>query len=109
MEKFLVYVRGTQVLFHGGLCKLPISVTQEEYVQEGIRWTPIEYFNNKIVCDLIESKVVSTSPWFPSLVYPSMRFHPLCLVSIAFQLTRKLPLYRMSTVTLVMCKCAARK
>lgn len=30
---------------------------QEEYVQEGIRWTPIEYFNNKIVCDLIESKV----------------------------------------------------
>ncbi|GLD47506.1 unconventional myosin-Ie isoform X2, partial [Lates japonicus] len=28
----------------------------EEYVQEGIKWTPIEYFNNKIVCDLIESK-----------------------------------------------------
>lgn len=60
--KFLVCVRGTQVLFHGGLCKLLISVIQEEYVQEGIRWTPIEYFNNKIVCDLIESKVVSTSP-----------------------------------------------
>lgn len=32
---------------------------QEEYVQEGIKWTPIDYFNNKIVCDLIESKVVS--------------------------------------------------
>ena len=29
---------------------------QEEYVQEGIKWTPIEYFNNKVVCDLIESK-----------------------------------------------------
>ncbi|KAI4828737.1 hypothetical protein KUCAC02_022814 [Chaenocephalus aceratus] len=28
---------------------------QEEYVQEGIKWTPIEYFNNKIVCDLIEN------------------------------------------------------
>jgi len=26
-------------------------------VQEGIKWTPIDYFNNKIVCDLIESKV----------------------------------------------------
>jgi len=25
-------------------------------VQEGIKWTPIDYFNNKIVCDLIESK-----------------------------------------------------
>uniref|UniRef100_A0A673II99 Osteoclast-stimulating factor 1 n=1 Tax=Sinocyclocheilus rhinocerous TaxID=307959 RepID=A0A673II99_9TELE len=29
----------------------------EEYVQEGIKWTPIEYFNNKIVCDLIENKL----------------------------------------------------
>lgn len=33
------------------------SPSQEEYVQEGIKWTPIDYFNNKIVCDLIESKV----------------------------------------------------
>lgn len=33
------------------------SLSQEEYVQEGIKWSPIEYFNNKIVCDLIESKV----------------------------------------------------
>jgi myosin heavy subunit len=40
------------------MCVL-VSVIQEEYVQEGIRWTPIEYFNNKIVCDLIENKVVS--------------------------------------------------
>lgn len=73
MGKFSVYVRGMQVLFHGGLCKLLISVTQEEYVQEGIRWTPIEYFNNKIVCDLIESKVVSTSLWFSPLVYPTLQ------------------------------------
>uniref|UniRef100_H9G469 Myosin IE n=1 Tax=Anolis carolinensis TaxID=28377 RepID=H9G469_ANOCA len=29
----------------------------EEYVQEGIRWSPIDYFNNKVVCDLIENKV----------------------------------------------------
>lgn len=34
-----------------------VSLLQEEYVQEGIKWTQIEYFNNKIVCDLIESKV----------------------------------------------------
>jgi len=25
-------------------------------VREGIKWTPINYFNNKIVCELIESK-----------------------------------------------------
>jgi myosin-1 len=29
---------------------------QEEYVAENIKWTPIDYFNNKVVCDLIESK-----------------------------------------------------
>ena len=34
------------------------QILQEEYVQEGIKWTPIEYFNNKIVCDLIEAKVL---------------------------------------------------
>ncbi|XP_054981018.1 unconventional myosin-If [Sorex araneus] len=33
------------------------EIFQEEYVQEGIRWTPIQYFNNKIVCDLIENKL----------------------------------------------------
>ncbi|KAL1782346.1 unconventional myosin-Ie [Sigmodon hispidus] len=37
--------------------ELTLKAEQEEYIQEGIRWTPIEYFNNKIVCDLIESKV----------------------------------------------------
>ncbi len=36
-----------------------LYIPQEEYVQEGIKWTPIEYFNNKVVCDLIENKLVS--------------------------------------------------
>ena len=25
-------------------------------MKEGIKWRPIDYFNNKIVCDLIEAK-----------------------------------------------------
>lgn len=29
---------------------------QEEYVQEGIKWTAIDYFNNQIVCELIEGR-----------------------------------------------------
>ncbi|KAG9276238.1 unconventional myosin-Ie-like [Astyanax mexicanus] len=37
--------------------ELTLKAEQEEYVQEGIKWTPIEYFNNKVVCDLIESKM----------------------------------------------------
>uniref|UniRef100_A0A7N8Y8N3 Osteoclast-stimulating factor 1 n=1 Tax=Mastacembelus armatus TaxID=205130 RepID=A0A7N8Y8N3_9TELE len=36
--------------------ELTLKAEQEEYVQEGIKWTTIDYFNNKIVCDLIESK-----------------------------------------------------
>ncbi|KAK1794948.1 hypothetical protein P4O66_010138, partial [Electrophorus voltai] len=37
--------------------ELTLKAEQEEYVQEGIKWTPIEYFNNKVVCDLMESKM----------------------------------------------------
>ncbi|XP_041364734.1 unconventional myosin-Ie-like [Gigantopelta aegis] len=36
--------------------ELTLKAEQEEYVQEGIKWTAIDYFNNKIVCDLIEAK-----------------------------------------------------
>jgi myosin-1 len=37
--------------------ELTLKSEQEEYVREGIQWTPIDYFNNKIVVDLIEGKV----------------------------------------------------
>ena len=36
--------------------ELTLKSEQEEYVKEGIKWTQIEYFNNKIVVDLIEAK-----------------------------------------------------
>ena len=36
--------------------ELTLKSEQEEYVREGIAWKPIDYFNNKIVCDLIEEK-----------------------------------------------------
>ncbi|EIN13905.1 myosin class I heavy chain [Punctularia strigosozonata HHB-11173 SS5] len=36
--------------------ELTLKAEQEEYVQEQIKWTPIKYFNNKIVCDLIEER-----------------------------------------------------
>lgn len=29
---------------------------QEEYNREGIAWTHIEYFNNQIICDLVEQQ-----------------------------------------------------
>eukprot|EP00041_Stephanoeca_diplocostata_P032668 m.1054505 g.1054505 ORF g.1054505 m.1054505 type:complete len:1013 (+) comp24189_c0_seq2:178-3216(+) len=36
--------------------ELTLKTEQDEYVNEGIKWTPIEYFNNKIICDLVDSK-----------------------------------------------------
>ncbi|KAG5682114.1 hypothetical protein PVAND_011493 [Polypedilum vanderplanki] len=38
--------------------ELTLKQEQEEYLKEGIEWTPVEYFNNKIICDLIEEKHV---------------------------------------------------
>lgn len=35
--------------------QLTLKAEQDEYVQEKIKWTPIDYFNNKVVCDLIEA------------------------------------------------------
>jgi myosin-1 len=36
--------------------ELTLKAEQEEYKQEGIKWEPIKFFNNQIVCDLIEGK-----------------------------------------------------
>jgi myosin-1 len=35
--------------------QLTLKTEQEEYAREQIQWTPIKYFDNKIVCDLIEN------------------------------------------------------
>lgn len=36
--------------------ELTIKQEQEEYEREQITWTPIKYFDNKVVCDLIENR-----------------------------------------------------
>lgn len=36
--------------------QLTLRTEQEEYAREEIQWTPIKYFDNKVVCDLIEGK-----------------------------------------------------
>ncbi|XP_034042655.1 unconventional myosin-Ib isoform X4 [Thalassophryne amazonica] len=35
--------------------ELTLHEEQEEYIREGIEWTHIDYFNNAIICDLIEN------------------------------------------------------
>ncbi|KAH8725328.1 P-loop containing nucleoside triphosphate hydrolase protein [Phaeosphaeriaceae sp. PMI808] len=36
--------------------QLTLKAEQEEYEREQIKWTPIKYFDNKVVCELIEEK-----------------------------------------------------
>ncbi|XP_061888070.1 unconventional myosin-Ih-like [Entelurus aequoreus] len=36
--------------------QLTLKSEQEEYETEGIEWEPVPYFNNKIICDLVEEK-----------------------------------------------------
>lgn len=36
--------------------QLTLKAEQEEYEREQITWTPIKYFDNKVVCDLIEER-----------------------------------------------------
>lgn len=36
--------------------QLTLKTEQEEYAKEQIQWTPIKYFDNKVVCELIEEK-----------------------------------------------------
>ncbi|KAG1765095.1 myosin class I heavy chain [Suillus occidentalis] len=36
--------------------ELTLKTEQEEYVREQIKWEPIKYFDNKVVCDLIEER-----------------------------------------------------
>ncbi|KAF1555767.1 Unconventional myosin-Ia, partial [Eudyptula minor] len=34
---------------------MTLKEEQEEYIQEGIQWTPVEFFDNSIICNLIEN------------------------------------------------------
>uniref|UniRef100_A0A8B9K065 Myosin Ic, paralog a n=1 Tax=Astyanax mexicanus TaxID=7994 RepID=A0A8B9K065_ASTMX len=36
--------------------ELTLKSEQEEYEAEGIGWESVEYFNNKVICDLVEEK-----------------------------------------------------
>ncbi|CAH1638015.1 unnamed protein product [Spodoptera littoralis] len=35
--------------------ELVLKQEQEEYAREGIQWTPIQYFNNRVICELVDA------------------------------------------------------
>ncbi|ESO97049.1 hypothetical protein LOTGIDRAFT_174681, partial [Lottia gigantea] len=34
--------------------ELVLKQEQEEYMKEGIEWQHVDYFNNKVICDLVD-------------------------------------------------------
>ena len=43
-------------MFEWDRIELVLKQEQEEYRREGIAWTNIDYFNNQIICDLVEQQ-----------------------------------------------------
>eukprot|EP01105_Mastigella_eilhardi_P025689 TRINITY_DN7065_c0_g1_i1.p1 TRINITY_DN7065_c0_g1~~TRINITY_DN7065_c0_g1_i1.p1 ORF type:complete len:1063 (+),score=234.56 TRINITY_DN7065_c0_g1_i1:40-3189(+) len=42
--------------------ELTLKTEQECYLKEGIKWEPVKYFDNKLICDLIERKPMGIIP-----------------------------------------------
>ncbi|XP_052824673.1 unconventional myosin-Ic isoform X1 [Octopus bimaculoides] len=38
--------------------ELTLKSEQEEYQREGIEWEPVQFFNNKIICDMVEGRPI---------------------------------------------------
>lgn len=36
--------------------QLTLKAEQEEYKKEGIKWEPVDFFDNKLICDMVEAK-----------------------------------------------------
>ncbi|XP_022784575.1 uncharacterized protein LOC111325104 [Stylophora pistillata] len=67
------------------------TIEQEEYIREGITWKTVDYFNNKIVCELIESKRPSGIMSALDEVCCSVKSKKEGLERTLIQVKRKLP------------------
>lgn len=36
--------------------ELTLKSEQEEYFREGIEWEPVKFFDNKVICNLVEER-----------------------------------------------------
>lgn len=39
---------------HQVVIQITLKEEQEEYLREGIEWSKVDFFNNSVICDLIE-------------------------------------------------------
>lgn len=51
LDNIIIFLGNIEIFFS---TELVLKQEQEEYRREGIPWTEIDYFNNKIICDLVE-------------------------------------------------------
>lgn len=42
---------------HQVVVQLTLKEEQEEYLREGIEWTKVDFFNNSVICDLVEQVI----------------------------------------------------
>jgi len=45
---------------------LTLKSEQQEYLSEGIEWTVVEYFDNGVICDMIEERHKGMIPTYTS-------------------------------------------
>lgn len=53
LNRYLILL-DTLLLITFNILELVLKQEQEEYKREGIAWQNIDYFNNQIICDLVE-------------------------------------------------------
>lgn len=61
--------------------ELTLKSEQEEYRREGIEWEQVQYFDNKIICDLVEEKHKGWENFLPVKLTP----FPNVLSGIGFE------------------------
>jgi myosin-1 len=71
---------------HQVVMETTLKEEQEEYVREGIEWTPIEFFNNSVICELIEK--VSCRVGVLLIYFKVSSFHILITVSHSIRLNK---------------------
>lgn len=45
---------------HQVVVQITLKEEQEEYLREGIEWNRVDFFNNSVICDLIEQVRMSS-------------------------------------------------
>ena len=72
---------------------------------EGIKWTPIEYFNNKIVCEMIECKVGQGATFLVAHVFIICCMRTCIQYNIPIRISHFPYIYNLNIIKYVSLRC----